>query len=562
MRKPSPSKNYKVLRMISTKIRKLDASEDILYLLVYSFLYKYCSDVLKDYLMSLIQDKEITFDEAFRDTQTREDFKNKAIETFGYYITDSKYFMDDVIADSFSERFFIHGFFKSFAGNVEFEQGSNYEGYFSFIFESVSRAVNFSNFEFEGENHLILKDIIYSISELDVFEEKFPFSRVFDRICRSKQIGIDHDPDYISYLISSIVSSSIESPCDVFAPFLNDASLLINLYSAGGVSWKNTYAKSHDELTYCCSIVKLLMHHFDLDYVFSELGNPFEPFNNYDIRFDVIMSRFPPITYRNLRRFNFTPNYGAVKRSRKSELQNLLADKYDVNPEMFENNEELDSALDNLISKMDLKSPRELQFTGEYESLSQSEYLFLINMINSLKDDGVMVVSLSQSFLVKNSLEKLRKYLTHEKNYIDAIISIPGELLRHSKLEIIVVFKKNKTTDDIVFIDMSKDFKTKNAPYATQRVLRRDVILDEDTLKRVTDVYKNRRTVERFSNVVGNSELKGDEYNLSVSRYVDTFEGEFVDLKDLKHLKEKLNRNIEDLNEKIEKMMRELDIRL
>ena len=63
-----------------------------------------------------------------------------------------------------------------------------------------------------------------------------------------------------------------------------------------------------------------------------------------------------------------------------------------------------------------------------------------------------MAVSISQNFLYKNSLQTLRKYLTHEKNYIDTIISIPEELGRR-RPEVVIVFKKNRTDDDILFID-------------------------------------------------------------------------------------------------------------
>ncbi|MBQ6099309.1 MAG: N-6 DNA methylase [Methanobrevibacter sp.] len=559
MPKSKPSKNYKLMRQISSKIRKLDASEDVQYLIIYSFLYKYCSDSLKDYLLSSIADKEITLDEAYE--KIKPDLKTDAIKTFGFFINDADYFIDDVINSAFSGRFFTHHFFSAFRQNVEFEEGSNYEKYFSFIFDAVEHAVNFSKFEYVGEKHLVVKDIIYAISRLDVFEDRFPFTKVFDRICQSKPVAVDHDPDYITNLISSIVASNAESPKNVYNPFLNDGSLLINLCSEFKMPWKMTYAKSQDKITYCSSIVKLLMEYFDLDCVYSELDNPFEPFKNAEEKFDVIMSRFPPITSKNLRRINESQSYEIAKRNKKSEIKDLLSDKYNINPESFETDSELSGALESLISKMDLKNDIEIQFTGEYASLKDSEYLFLINMINSLSDDGIMVVGMSQSFLVKNSLETLRKYLTCEMNHIDAIISVPDELTRPSGLEIVVVFKKHKTTDDIVFIDMSNDYETRAAPFATPGVFRRNLILDDSTVGKVNDVYKNRLTVDKFSNVVKISQIKDDDYNLSISRYVDTFEGEFINLNDLKNQKKEFTQNIEVLNEKIEKMMDDLGIR-
>ena len=182
-------------------------------------------------------------------------------------------------------------------------------------------------------------------------------------------------------------------------------------------------------------------------------------------------------------------------------------------------------------------------------------------MINSLKDDGIMVLAMSQSFLVKNSLESLRKYLTFEKNYIDAIISIPDELSRPSRLEIIVVFKKNRMTDEIVFIDMSQDFETRKAPYSVPGMFIRNLTFDKNTVSKVLDVYNNRKVIEKFSDVVKISDIKKNDFNLSISRYVDSFEGEFIRLDDLKSQKDEINENIEKLNKKIDLMMGELGIK-
>ena len=65
----------------------------------------------------------------------------------------------------------------------------------------------------------------------------------------------------------------------------------------------------------------------------------------------------------------------------------------------FANDSQLNDALEKLLNQIEDEFNSQIQFTGEYESLKDSEYLFLINLINSLKNVGIMVVSLSQSFL-------------------------------------------------------------------------------------------------------------------------------------------------------------------
>ena len=74
-------------------------------------------------------------------------------------------------------------------------------------------------------------------------------------------------------------------------------------------------------------------------------------------------------------------------------------------------------------------------------------------------------------------------------------------------------------------------------------------------------VFVNRLSLPKFSNMISIDEIKDNHFNLSVSRYVDTFEGEFISLDELVMEKKDIDSNINELNLKIEKMMDELNIR-
>ena len=562
MNRPKSSRNHKILRNILSKTRQVELSPDVSYILVYAFLYKYCSDLLKEYFLSVIEDKAVTLDEAYRNDMSHQLLRRDAFEMFGYHIKSPDFFIDEVINNSYSERFFIHTFFKAFSQNVEFPKNSNYEKYFSFIFESVEQEINLNKFEFEGESHLIVKDIIYSISKLDVQERRYPFERVFDKICQSKLMNIDHDPDYITDMLSAVVSSIKPKTENVYNPFLRDASSIIDLRRNYEWGFGASYGKGLDKITYCSSIVKLYLNHFDLDNVFLEYGSPLESVGIDSTSFDVIVSRIPPITPKNLKRLNSAQNAEMAKRNKRKQLEDVLTSRFDMDENSFMRDDELNEALENILRKMDFERDSEMEFYGEFESLKDSEYLFLINLINCLKDDGVMAVSMSQGFLFKNSLETLRKYLTVAKNYVDAIISIPDGISRPNRSEIIVVFRKNRPTDDIVFIDTSTDYDTKRSPYSVPGLFKRNLVLDNETMGRVIGAYVKRKNVEKFSNVVSLTEIEKNEFNLSISRYVDTFEGEFISLRELKHQKEDMESNLNELNRKIDMMMDELNIRL
>ena len=553
------SHNYKILRNIISQTRQVDFAQGVSYLIINAFLYKYASDLLKDYFLTVIEDKDLSLSEAYENNECRQHLKKAALETFGYYINSPDCFIDEVVNSSYSERFFIHKFFTSFMNHMEFSKDSNYEKYFNFIFDNVKRGININKFEFEGENHLIVKEIIILISRLDVMEEVYPFEDEIDKICNSKLIKTDHDPEYVNQILSAIISSTKTGAVDVYNPFFNDGSSLVKLKNS--IIWQNTYGKSADKITYCASIVKLLLNDFDLDSVFLDNSSPFESVDINNATFDVIISKIPPITPRNYKRFNRRQNIERVRNTKRKQLLNVLSDDFAMDGEALMNDEVINSAIDDLLKKMDLEKEARLNFQGEYESLKDSEYLFLINLINSLNDDGVMAVSLSQSFLSKNSLQTLRKYLTVEKNYIDAIISLPDELSKPRPSDIIVVFRKNRSKDDIIFVDMSKNYETSRLSHTVPGMFRRNLVFDGRTMYKLIDVLIKRKTVERFSNVVDLECISENEFNLSISRYVDTFEGEFVSLRDLKYQKEEISANLDRLNKKIDMMLSDLNIR-
>ena len=85
--------------------------------------------------------------------------------------------------------------------------------------------------------------------------------------------------------------------------------------------------------------------------------------------------------------------------------------------------------------------------------------------------------------------------------------------------------------------------------------------MNNKTISKMENVYLNKLTIPKFSNLISIEEIKSNAFNLSVSRYVDTFEGEFISLDEVSVEKHEIQSNIKDLNRKIEKMMDELDIR-
>ncbi|RAP47698.1 MAG: hypothetical protein BZ135_01585 [Methanosphaera sp. rholeuAM6] len=170
---------------------------------------------------------------------------------------------------------------------------------------------------------------------------------------------------------------------------------------------------------------------------------------------------------------------------------------------------------------------------------SKASYAFLETMIYHLKDDGIMAVVMPQGVLFRSKAEKeIRKTFIEEKNYIDAVIGLPEKSFPKNVSACILVLRKNRKKDEkIIIIDASKEYLKKNNLN----------ILTNENIDKIVSTYRNRLEIEKYSHNTTISEIKENDYNLNVKRYVDTYEE-----------KDKINIH-ETLNE-IEKLEKEINI--
>ncbi|MCG3701554.1 type I restriction-modification system subunit M [Aliarcobacter butzleri] len=148
---------------------------------------------------------------------------------------------------------------------------------------------------------------------------------------------------------------------------------------------------------------------------------------------------------------------------------------------------------------------------------SKGDYAFVIHMIKSLNEHGRMGVVLPHGVLFRGASEgKIRQKLI-EQNLLDAIIGLPANLFFGTGIPAaILVFKKNRVNNDILFIDASREFdKAKNQNNLT-----------DENIEKIIETYRNRSEIEKYSHVATLEEIQENDYNLNIPRYVDTFEEE------------------------------------
>lgn len=148
---------------------------------------------------------------------------------------------------------------------------------------------------------------------------------------------------------------------------------------------------------------------------------------------------------------------------------------------------------------------------------SKADYAFLLHDLYHIEDDGIMTIVLPHGVLFRGGEEgKIRENLI-EKNRIDTIIGLPANIFFGTSIPtIIMILKKKRDNTDVLVIDASKGF---------EKVGKNNKLRACD-IKRIVDVVKGRNAVEGYASVVSKSKIVENEYNLNISRYVDSSDKE------------------------------------
>ncbi len=167
---------------------------------------------------------------------------------------------------------------------------------------------------------------------------------------------------------------------------------------------------------------------------------------------------------------------------------------------------------------------------------TKADYAFLLHELHHLKPDGILTIVLPHGVLFRGKAPRLfdtdgnllpveereegqaegqiRANLI-EKNNIDAIIGLPANIFFGTGIPtLIMVLKKNRGDEGVLIIDASKDF----VKDGKQNRLR------ASDVKKIADTYRERKSIEGYSRVVSRDEIRRNDYNLNIPRYVDSSE--------------------------------------
>ena len=183
---------------------------------------------------------------------------------------------------------------------------------------------------------------------------------------------------------------------------------------------------------------------------------------------------------------------------------------------------------------------------------SKGDYAFIEHMISSLNENGRMGVVLPHGVLFRGAGEgRIRKGLIDD-NLLDAVIGLPANLFFGTGIPAtILMFRKNRTSQDVLFIDASREFsKDKNQ----NRLRLQDI-------EKILATYRDRNVIEKYSHLATLEEIRENDYNLNIPRYVDTFEEEEpVDLEATKQEIEKIEQELVSIKSRMNSYLAELGL--
>lgn len=174
-----------------------------------------------------------------------------------------------------------------------------------------------------------------------------------------------------------------------------------------------------------------------------------------------------------------------------------------------------DNVIMNPPYSMKFPEADETPIMGHKIPKSKADYGFILRGVQHLKDDGRLIAILPHGVLFRGAAEgKIREWLVKE-HWISAVIGLPDKLFLNTAIPVFLLILE-KNSPDILFIDASRRFEKKSAQND----------MSQEQIRDVADAFFTRKDAEKYAYVASYQEIKYNDYNLNIPRYVDTFEPE------------------------------------
>lgn len=184
---------------------------------------------------------------------------------------------------------------------------------------------------------------------------------------------------------------------------------------------------------------------------------------------------------------------------------------------------------------------------------SKGDYAFISHMIEiAIEGEGKVGVIVPHGVLFRGGAEGMIRRKLVEENLLEAVIGLPPNLFFGTTIPAaILLFNKGKKTKDVLFIDASRAYLSgKNQNY-----------LRPEDIEKIVNIFKAFKTVNKFAYRATFSEIEGNEFNLNIPRYVDTFEEEDeIDIDAAQKEIEKIEAQLAETRKEMSQYLKELEL--
>lgn len=356
-----------------------------------------------------------------------------------------------------------------------------YDGIFNTLETGLSKLGDTSQSQTKA-----VKDLIYLINDIPMDNKQdydvlgFIYEYLISNFAANagKKAGEFYTPHEVSLLMSEIIAEHLKNrdKIEIYDPTSGSGSLLINIGKTASKYIKEEnkikyYAQELKQNTYNLTRMNLIMRGILPDNIVTRNGDTLEDDWPY---FDEDQAYNP-----------------------------LFVDAVVSNPPYSQNWDPKDREVDARYKEYGL-APK-----------SKADYAFLLHDLYHLKSDGIMTIVLPHGVLFRGGEEgEIRKNLI-EHNNIDTIIGLPANIFFGTGIPtIIMILRKDRDNTDTLIIDASKGFIKEG----------KNNKLRACDIKKIVDTVIKRESIPKFSKVIERVEIRKNDYNLNIPRYVDSSE--------------------------------------
>lgn len=492
---------------------KMNADEFRDYILGFIF-YKYLSEKMEMYANSILKPDGITYksinenseDGHRRDGQAYlEAIKEEALEKLGYFLKPSELFSELASRGKNNNEevsnFIIEDLQKILINIQNSTMGTDSEEDFDNLFEDMDLNSTKLGKTPEARNIIIAKVLTHldridfkleqaecRPTERDVLGDAYEYLIGQFASGAGKKAGEFYTPQAVSMVLAKLVTTGKTKLRSVYDPTCGSGSLLLRV-AKEVEEVTNFYGQELNRTTYNLARMNMILHGVHYRKFDIKQEDTLEHPQHLDLQFEAIVAN-PPFSAQ-----------------------------WSANP---------------LFTSDDRFS----QY-GKLAPSSKADFAFVQHMIHHLAENGTMAIVLPHGVLFRGGAEQhIRRYLIEDRNYLDAVIGLPANIFYGTSIPTcIMVYKKcRENPEDILFIDASQHFEK----VKTQNMLR------EEDINRMVDTYRNRSIEDKYSYRATLEEIAGNDYNLNIPRYVDTFEEEeAIDLQTVSTELKKLEKDMQ-----------------